>query len=530
VTRSVYAEYLNGSAAAFYGAHFADSAARREAVRRARRPLSPRVADVIEEQCSRLAASATRDAHLRALRRGAAAVVTGQQVGLFLGPLFTIYKAASAVAAARALSAELGESVAPVFWLQTEDHDLPEIAECHVPRAAGDVLTLRIASSRDHRVSLAHCELPPEVDDCLSALASEIGSLPCGGAHLERLRRHYKPRARWADAFAGLLAELFADDGLVLIDPRDPRLAEAAAPLHRRAITDAAAIADNLTERCRELEAAGFASTVHVRAGAPLSFVHPLGAVGPRYRLVPTAEGYAEVGGERSHDVAGLCARLEASPTDFSTSVLLRPILQDTLLPTAVFIGGPAEVAYFAQLPPLYAAYGMTMPIVLPRAGFRLIEDATAKLLARLRLEPSAASLSEDELLAAARGSMVGGEVGDLSQRLVAPFEQTLRELQPAIEAAGQGLDAAVEKTRVTVAGAVAKLAGKIENARLHRDEGLLREVRHLRQRLYPNGLPQERVFSLPYFAARYGDTAVVRRVVDAIDPFAPKMKDLSLR
>jgi uncharacterized protein YicC (UPF0701 family) len=112
---------------------------------------------------------------------------------------------------------------------------------------------------------------------------------------------------------------------------------------------------------------------------------------------------------------------------------------------------------------------------------------------------------------------------------LLSPFEQALRELQPSIEAEGQGLDAAVEKTRATVATAVSKLIAKVEKARLHRDEDLVREVRQTKQRLYPNGLTQERVLSLPYFAARYGDASVLHRIAEAIDPFAPAVKDVSL-
>jgi bacillithiol biosynthesis cysteine-adding enzyme BshC len=525
----ICAEYVRGGAVGFYGAHYGDAAARRQAVRRARRPLAPDVADAIEAQSSRLPPSAARDAHLTALRRGAAAVVTGQQVGLFLGPLFTIYKAATAVVAARALAAECGEPVVPVFWLQSEDHDLPEIAECHLPRAGGGVVTLRLPAPPGERMSMAHRRLPAAIDDCLRDLEDEIGGLPFA-AHLERLREHYVVGARWADAFAGVLAGLFADDGLLFIDPRAPRLSPVAAPIHERALADAAAIAAALTRRCEELAAAGFDPTVHVRAGAPLSFIHPGGAAGPRYRLEPARGGFAEVGGNGVHDAASLRSLLARDPGSFSTSVLLRPILQDKLLPTAVFVGGPAEVAYFAQLQPLYAAYDMEMPIVLPRAAFRLIEERTAKILARLQVQPDDVSAGEELLLAAAaREAGVADDMEMLSRRLLDPFERALRDARGDIEAAGQGLDVAVEKTRAAVTSAVAKLVAKIERARLHRDDHLIRDVRYLRERLYPHGLSQERVFSLPYFAARYGEQPVLRAIVDAIDPFAPAMKDLLL-
>jgi bacillithiol biosynthesis cysteine-adding enzyme BshC len=528
VTRSVYDAYLAGGAVAFYGAHFSDSAARAQAVRRAERPLSRDVADVLEEQNAALGPSPARQRNLGALRRGAAAVVTGQQVGLFLGPLYTLCKAASAVAAARALSQECSRPVVPVFWLQTEDHDLPEIAECFLPRASGDPLRVCLPSSAD-RMSIAHRSLPAEVDACVALLKSELAPFATARVHLERLARHYCGGTPWAEAFAAVLAELFADEGLVLINPRDRRLAAAAAPIHHRALVAAEEIATALLERNQLLEAQGFAPTVHVREGAPLSFVHPQGPAGPRYRLVTTAGRFKEVGGAGVHDLPALRGALERDPLSFSTSVLLRPILQDTLLPTAVFIGGPAEVAYFAQLAPLYQFYGMNMPVVLPRASFRLVEEKTLRVMERLHLRLGDETRPEDELLAAARGRR-DEPVELLAQRLLAPFENELEQARPAIEAEGQGLDAAVDKTRASVAAAVAKLAAKVEHARLHRDESIVREVHSIKQALYPNDIPQERFYGLPYFAARYGEGSIVEGMIAALDPFRPQLNDLHLR
>ncbi|TMQ06373.1 MAG: bacillithiol biosynthesis cysteine-adding enzyme BshC, partial [Deltaproteobacteria bacterium] len=330
------------------------------AVARSRRPLAPEVHRVLVAQNARLPASPARDAHLEALRTGAAAVVTGQQVGLFLGPLYTLYKAASAVVFARMLAARTGAPVVPVFWLQTEDHDLPEIASVTVPGRAG-ATTLAVPVDAGNRIAIAHCRLPPEIDGCLDALAEALAdgqaASPHAVAHVARLRRHYRPGARWADAFAGVLAELFAPEGLVMIDPREPALAAAVAPVHARALAEAGPIAAALVANDAELERAGFATAVHVRPGAPLSFFHPAGPLGPRVRLEPVPgrpggdDAFAEVGGGAVHSRAELLAALAADPLRFSTSALLRPIAQDTLLPTAAYVGGPAEVGYFAQLP-----------------------------------------------------------------------------------------------------------------------------------------------------------------------------------
>ncbi len=526
----IFDAYLSGAARPFFDGHFTDAGDRRRAVRRAFRPVAPAVADAVATQNARLAASTTRDAHLAALRGGAAAVLTGQQVGLFLGPLYTVYKAASAICAARALAAESGHPVVPVFWLQTEDHDLPEIAVCDVPPIHGAPLALRLPAPPGERISVAHRTLPDDLGPCLGRLRAAIGDLPHGAPHLARLERHYRAGVGWGEAFAGFLGELFADEGLVLVDPRDPALAGAAAPIHRRALLAATALADALAERTRALEAAGFAPPVHVRPGAPLSFCHPDGPAGPRFRLAPAPGGFAEVGGERTHTPEALLAALDAEPLRFSTSALLRPILQDSLLPTAACVGGPGEVAYCAQLAPLYAAYDVPAPLIVPRARVRIIEARTRRLLDRLGLVPDDGGRPEDELLAVASGADPARlSSAAVSHALLAPFDGALGEVRAKIEALGPGVGAAVAKTRATVAAAVARLAGKVEKARLHQDRELVDDVRRLQELLCPNGLPQERVYGLPYFAARYGEGAFIARVLAAVTPFDSEPTDLVL-
>ncbi len=463
---------------------------------------------------------------MAALRDGAAAVVTGQQCGLFLGPLFTLYKAASALAAARALAAESGRPVVPVFWVQNEDHDLPEIAVTHVPRAHGAPLALRLPASATDRVSIAHRALPDEVTGALAELRAEIGNLPDAAAHLGRLARHYRPGAGWAESFTGLLAELFAEDGLVVLDPRDPALAAAAAPIHRRALIDAAVLADVLAARRRALADAGYDETVHVRPGAPLSFFHSDGPTGPRHRLQPVDGGFAEVGTGRRHTLAELLAALDADPRAFSTSALLRPIVQDAILPTVAYVAGPGEVAYFAQLAPLYAAFGVAMPLVVPRARLRILEGRTLDRCERLGIAPDDAARATHDLAAQ---EPVGDGLDDaaLERALVAPFDAALDPLRARIAAVGPGLATAIDKTRGTVANAVAKLARKIATAHLHADRARLDELQQVRWALMPHGVPQERYYGPAYYMARWGERAFLERVSAAIAPFDPNPRDL---
>jgi bacillithiol biosynthesis cysteine-adding enzyme BshC len=503
--------------------------ARARAVARAARPLAPEVHRVLVAQNAGLPPSAARDAHLEALGRGAAAVVTGQQVGLFLGPLYTIYKAASAVVVARALAAETGTPVVPMFWLQTEDHDLAEIASCGVPGAATcEMITAPIEA--DNRISIAHRLLPAEIAGCLDQLAEALGDGSLAQAHLDRLRRHYRAGVPWAAAFAGVLAELFAPEGLVMIDPRDAALAAAAVPVHAHALDQAAPIAAAMIAHGAELERAGQRTPVHVRPGAPLSFFHPGGALGPRVRLEPAGGGaFAEVGGGRVHELGALLAALHDDPRRFSTSALLRPIVQDTLLPTAAYVGGPAEVAYFAQLAPLYRAFDRTPPLVMARARFRITDARTRKLLARLGLSVGDAERPEPELLARLRAPGHDRvDPAEVARRLLDPFVAAHGELAAALADTGPEIARALARTRGSVERSVAKLAAKVERVRLYADAEHVAAVRRLRALLAPDGAPQERRLGLAGLAARIGDRTVIECVLAAIDPFDSSLQELA--
>jgi uncharacterized protein YllA (UPF0747 family) len=324
-----------------------------------------------------------------------------------------------------------------------------------------------------------------------------------GEAHVARVARHYRRGAGWGEAFAGLLSELF--DDVVFVDPRDPALGAAARPVHERALRQAAAIAAELAAR---------GGPVHVREGAPLSFFHPDGADGPRYRLAPAGDGrLAEVGGAGAHTLDELLGALAADPLRFSTSALLRPILQDTLLPTAAYVGGPAEVAYFAQLPPLYAAYQLAPPRVVERAHFRIVEPSVDRLLDRLGLAPADAGLPEDQLLLRCRPAERAFDGGGVLA---------------AFDAATAGLDAReVGRARRGVARSLDKLDARLARGRRRRDQELVAAVRRLQTLLAPGGVPQERCYGLPYFAARHGDRALIEKVIAAVEPFDPTMRDL---
>lgn len=490
--------------------------------RRERRPAAG-VLKALEDQARLRPGGEAVKKNLAALAEpGTLAVVTGQQVALFLGPLYSFYKAASAIAAARELERETGIRCVPVFWLQTEDHDYDEIQRCQVLSAEGTILNLSLPDDvgcDQVRTSVRHRRLDASIELQLEQLTTQLGALPHADVFLNLLRAHYRPGVSLADAFAGVMGSLFGAEGLLLLDPRDAALAAIAAPVHARALMGALEISDILRVREQALKAAGFDVQVHVRPGSPLFFYHPDGAEGPRYRLDPAGSQWTLAGSERTVSSAELQRDLARDPLRFSTSALLRPILQDYLLPVAAYVAGPGEINYLAQTSPLSQWMKVPPAMVIPRARFRLLEPRTRSLLEMLHLTPSDVECPREELHPSSHS--------EVEQRLMGNVRSSLDALEK--EAAQLHLSDALATTRATMERAASRFAGRYQRRLAEKDRVSSERLDRLRMHLYPEGMPQERFHSLPYFACKYGVDTLKSLIFSKLTPFSGELENLSL-
>lgn len=518
-------------AAAFLPSDYRDPAARRQladSVSARPTPVSAEVWRELAAQQAVLPASPARQEHLDALGQpGTLAVVSGQQLGLYLGPLYTFYKAASAISLAASLSVELGRKVVPIFWLQTEDHDFDEIRACHLPVFEGEHdttgLTLSLAADSDAahpsgeaRMSVAHRRLGGEASELLQTLQESLSPHPYAAQMLAWFAEHYRPGRSLAEAFAGLIATLFADEGLLVINPRCPALITAAAPIYRQAIEAGPALAAALTARGQALAAAGFAEQVPVRPASSLFFFHTASG-GPRYRLdyQPASRSWlapaGNTAGQSLFHTEELLAMLSRDPLRFSTSALLRPPVQDFLLPTVAYVGGPGEINYWAQLAPVYDALSthlpLRQPLLVPRARFRCIDDSTRALLAKLQLRPADVERPRAAALQTALAAR-HPEAATAQDELPGLRRELLGDLGGKLSALGArepGLADAVRRTQTSVERNVERLLARYQRLRTERDQVLCARIDRLQRLLYPQGGPQERHYGLPYFLARYG-------------------------
>ncbi|HEY6371775.1 MAG TPA: bacillithiol biosynthesis cysteine-adding enzyme BshC, partial [Candidatus Sulfotelmatobacter sp.] len=340
-----------------------------------------RVAAILERQNKSWDASPKALANLDRLRKGAAAVVTGQQVGLFGGPMFAIYKALTAVKLAEEATAA-GVDAVPVFWLATYDHDLAEVNHVFIPGPDGALQALATTSHDVPGAPVSAVRLGDEIVPVVEEAAKLLGDSEA--AHV--LRETYRPGETLGTAFARFYARVFAEWGVILLDASDGELDRAAEPIYRSAVERAEELSAALLKRGEALEAAGYHQQVKVTSSSVLLFTLQHGARTPIHRRDHGGATEFVIGsdaGAEKLSPAQLLDRISATPVQFSPNVLLRPIVEDYLLPTLAYTGGAAETAYFAQAGAVYEALlGRVTPIV-PRFSATIVEPKMQRLIER---------------------------------------------------------------------------------------------------------------------------------------------------
>src|ERR1700722_16240011 len=460
------------------------------------------VVEVLREQNRNFAPGGALEAatekNLERLAAGAVAVVTGQQVGLFGGPAYSLYKAITAAGYAAELT-NRGIEAIPVFWVATEDHDLAEINHAALNSRTGLLESrLEAGEAKDgRRVG----EIP--LGEGIKALVAEATEKLEGQFAEEvaaALRESYAPEETYGSAFAQLLARLLRGRGIVFIDPLDVRFHRLSAGVYRRALDESDALRESLMARSKELEHNGFHAQVKVAAESTLLFYNVDGIREPlRAR---DGKFYA---GKASFTVEELRAAIEASPDAFTPNVLLRPIVQDTLLPTAAYVGGPAEVAYMAQAEVVYRKLLGRMTAILPRASFTVIDGMFDRILKKfglgfrdvLRGRQHLRARMEEKFLPAALAEKFDRDEKTL-QELLAGYRDPILKLDAS-------LAGSLELAEQKILHQFTTLKAKAARAESLRGDVLDRKEKMIFDALYPHHEMQERTLSaLPWLAA-YG-------------------------
>jgi bacillithiol biosynthesis cysteine-adding enzyme BshC len=437
-------------------------------------------------------------ASLDRLAGNAVAIVTGQQVGLFGGPAYTFYKALSALRIVEQLR-KAGIEAVPIFWMASEDHDLAEISHVSWPTATGEERLEWTSEKSLEGRSVGGIKLGDAITPLVKrATESLTGS---DSREIENiLTSAYQSGATFGSAFARIMSALFAKRGLILLDPLDARLHKLSAPVLIRAAKEQSELGTALLDQNKRLEKLGYHAQVKVTDRSTLLFAT---VEGKRVAIAKRNSGF--VAGTREFGASQLASEIESHPESFSPNALLRPVTQDTLLPTAAYIGGPSEIAYFEQNRVLYDHLLGRMPVILPRASFTLVEPAVQRLLTRY-------NLSIEDVFSGRQFLRKKMERQNLPRGLAARFTAEEKKLSKMLEA----LRKPIGKLDSTLVGGLetaqrkmlhqfGKLRAKSGRAEGFRTGVLSRHEQSIREALFPQNGLQERSLNLLPFLSRNG-------------------------
>jgi bacillithiol synthase len=439
------------------------------------------------------------------------AVVSGQQAGLFSGPLYTIYKALSAVKLAGCLSQRNTKAV-PVFWIATEDHDFPEVAKAEF--IARDCRLARVeVPSHLHQDSqpVGRVVIDTSINEVLGRLFELLPSSEFTPDLEALLRDAWAPGRGYGEAFARMMTSLLGKHGLILLDPLDKRLKTLAAPLYSSAALRAHEIATAIEVRSKRLQEAGYHAQVTPSENSFPLFIHDAG--GARHAMTRTEEGkYTTKQGDEAYTVEEISKLALTQPERFSPNVTLRAVVHDFLLPTIAYYGGAAEIAYFAQTSEVYRLLERPITPILPRSSLTMVERHAGRLLEKYGLSLVDLFAGLENVLARVVEEHLGTETAKSFENTEESVNDKLDDLREQLRNIDPTLADALETGRRKINYQLEGLRTRFHRAQMTRDEAAHRQLQRAFEQLYPNKELQERHINVTSLLARHG-----RYVVDWI-------------
>lgn len=495
--------------ARFYAGNPAEPDAWRDVIARAQahpRQRDRMVAILQAQLAARQAPEQARAAAAKLADPRTVAIVTGQQAGLFGGPLYTLMKGLTAAKLAAEIEAQFGVPCVTVFWNHAEDHDWEEVASAYVLDEDLQPRRLTVDGVEgDGHIPVGQVRLTDDIVRVLEELEAVLPRTEFTDEVLAQLRRCYQPGAGMADAFGHLLDFLLGPLGVVVFDGSDPAAKPLAAPLFQRVLAHPGHTSALAARAGEALVAAGYHAQVVPQDGTTALFSMVGGRVPIRYR-----DGAFSVGDDPA-EADQLRADAETHPDRFSPNVLLRAVVQDTLLPTIAYVAGPSELAYLGQLKDVYAFHETPMPLIVQRGSGTILDSASLRFLGRTGLELRSLQAQDEHVLNRFLEAQLPPSLEQALHDLEASLDERVTAVLAAVPALDPTLEGAVKSTQGRIAHEVRGLHGKIIHAAKRRHETLRRQFAHVQHLAFPTGHPQERVVCLAWYMNRFGPALVPR-------------------
>jgi bacillithiol biosynthesis cysteine-adding enzyme BshC len=440
---------------------------------------------------------------------GTIVVVAGQQPGLFGGPLYTMYKLLTAALLAREIQSATGVTAVPIFWIASDDHDFDELRTIWASDGGEAPTALSYpAEAAPRGVSAARIKFGPAVEALVRSAESLVPPSPFREESLARLKSCYAPGRGFSEAFARFMAPIAASQGVLLFEASDEEAKAVAMPVFEREVALGGGSAAAAKERGEALEKEGY----HAQIGRVGNELNLFWHAREREAIRVTDSGaFRLMASGQEVTASKLLAMIRNRPADVSPGVLLRPLMQDYLLPTAVYVGGPAEVAYWAQVYALYPLFDQEPPAVAPRAGATLLEAKVARTLERFGLEWSALAGDAETAVQAGLKALLPEDFERVFERERGELQSALRRLRESVVAFDPSLEAAITTAGHRMEREIEGLEKKLMHVWKRRQEESVQQIRRAHGHLFPHGGLQERTAAFFGYYARYGPPLLER-------------------
>jgi bacillithiol biosynthesis cysteine-adding enzyme BshC len=475
---------------------------------------------VLHEQNRRFGAAGKTFLNLEKLADSrTVAVVTGQQAGIYGGPLYTLYKALTTVKLAEKLETEQGIPAVPVFWIASDDHDLREALSSAVLDNQGEIVPLEYdLSTFIESIPVWDAVFNDSINELNDKLLGTLYESEFKAGVAEKLRECYAPGMSVSEAFARWWASWLKNLGLIFVEPSDPRLKQIAKHLFEKEINEYSPSSRAALDAGKELKAAGYHAQLTQREDGFNLFYHTPG----RTALRKDGNQITLSGTHESLSPGQWIERLKAHPERFSPNVVLRPLYQDTLFPTIAYVAGPSELAYFAQLSRVYQVFDIPMPYIFPRFSYTLVEQKYLPLLEKYDPQIINVFGNSETLIT----DVIKRSLPEDMDAPLRKMEEQLKELSSVLQGNVEQWDPTLIKTVETTFNSMTNqlygLEKKILSAHKKKNDTLRQQLYRLSANLYPSGVYQERVLNIVPWLCKYGPGLIdeIASVVDIASPY----------
>jgi bacillithiol biosynthesis cysteine-adding enzyme BshC len=475
-----------------------------------RRTDSLKLHSIIENQYSSGKPSELTARNIELLKdKKTLAVVTGQQLGLLGGPLYTFYKIITAIKLSNYLSERYDDfNFVPVFWLEGDDHDFEEVSYTGLINDNNEYVKIAYIDEipeDDNKGSVGHLKLTENINLFFDELSKNLRKTEYTEKLIEQLKGFYSPGKTFKQAFRELLLNYFDEFGLVLFDPQDNEVKTALKPVFMKEVTDFRKHSEKLVHVSATLEEL-YHAQVKVRP-VNLFFSTDEG----RYLIEPVENEFRLKRKRKKFTQEELLNLIETDPSKFSPNVLLRPVCQDYILPTAFYVGGPGEISYFAQALNLYGFNNVEQPVLYPRSSATILEKNISSLTEKFGLGISDVFVDPDKLKTRIVESVSHNSINDIFTETSNQIEYSFDRLKERLFELDKTISDASTKYKQKIIHYVDELKDKAVDAQKKKHDTVIRQVDRISSNLFPNSSLQEREINFVMYANKYGPDFIKR-------------------